>query len=29
METCMLILFGTAWLVKGKAAVTEFVLNKL
>lgn len=29
METCMLILFGIAWLVKGKAAVTEFVLNKL
>ncbi len=29
METSMLILFGIAWLVKGKAAVTEFVLNKL
>ncbi|MBX2901850.1 MAG: hypothetical protein KF775_19530, partial [Cyclobacteriaceae bacterium] len=29
METIMLILFGIAWLVKGKAAVTEFVLKKL
>lgn len=29
METIMLFLFGFAWLVKGKAAVTEYVLNKL
>jgi hypothetical protein len=29
METIMLVLFGIAWLVKGKAAITEFVLNKL
>lgn len=28
METIMLILFGIAWLVKGKAVVTEFVLKK-
>lgn len=29
METVMLFLFGFAWLVKGKAALTEFVLNKM
>jgi hypothetical protein len=29
METVMLIFFGTAWLVKGEAAVTKFVLKRL
>lgn len=29
LETVMLFLFGFAWLVKGKATVTEYVLNKL
>jgi hypothetical protein len=29
MEAAMLVLFGLAWLVKGKSVVTEFVLEKL
>lgn len=29
MEVAMLILFGTAWLVKGKSKPTEYVLRKL
>lgn len=29
MESFMLFLFGIAWLVKGKAAITELVLKKL
>ncbi len=29
MEVIMLLLFGTAWLVKGKSIPTEYILNKL
>lgn len=29
MEAAMLVLFGLAWLVKGKSVVTEYVLEKL
>jgi hypothetical protein len=29
MEVIMLLLFGTAWLVKGKSIPTEFILKKL
>jgi hypothetical protein len=29
METVMLVLFGTAWLVKGKSTPTEYVFSKL
>ena len=29
LEAVMLVLFGTAWLVKGKSRPTEFVLNKI
>ncbi len=29
VEAVMLVLFGIAWLVKGKLKFTEFVLNKI
>jgi hypothetical protein len=29
MEAAMLVLFGLAWLVKGKSVVTEYVIDKL
>ncbi len=29
LEAVMLVLFGIAWLVKGKSKLTEFVLNKI